>query len=209
MGPLLNPADSTRRYRQLVAEVQAQPGWRVLRTGLATAAVPPAFARAEIFLGSHVDEDPSTEDRVEVWSYRPYPPGGEEILQEVFVQRQERRGLFSTRPVLHHCAFLIRSPGGACLDAALASIDLDSGEVFRSLNGPEAGRRIEGMGLTQDAGQHNPPPAAHHPRPAPPPRDEARQEVERLAEGLHRPASRIEVGPEEVVVGEVRLERRR
>lgn len=155
------PNDILRRYRKVYDQVSMERGWRNLRH-LPTDPYDSSYPKAEIFIGGHVDQDPDTEDWVEVWSEKPEPSTGKNlILKESFVQGTERHW-FKKRNVLHHYAMQIRSPGGSYLDAVLSTIDVDTGEVLRTLSGKEAFEFGGSRGL--DDVRH---PQAHH---APPDR---------------------------------------
>lgn len=130
-------SDILARYRRVYDQVSFERGWRNFRS-LPTQPYDGSFPKADIPMGGHVDQDPTTEDWVEVWSEKPEPSSGRNlIMRETFVQGSERNW-FKKRNVLHHYATLIRSPGGTYLDAVVSTIDLDTGELVRSLNGDEA-----------------------------------------------------------------------
>lgn len=207
---VLTPADSLARYQQAKSQVMAEKGWRVLRSpGPSTTPFEPDFVRADIFMGSHVDNDPNTEDRIEVFSTRPDPAGGGNLLlREQFVERQE--GGFwpfsRQRTVIHHYATLIRSPGGVHLEHQLLSFCPTTGEVIAQRQGGDAVKKFL-SDLEQDPGQHNPGPEPIPLQPAAPSLD-ARAEVNRLATALQKPTSRdlsleedrLKVGEREVPV---------
>lgn len=201
----LSPHDILSRYDSLTAQVKGQRGWRVLGSpGPRTVPYAPEYPETQIFMGSHVDEDPSTEDKVEVWSTR-RENGGEMMVQEHFICRNERQW-FSSRPVLHHAAMLIRIPGGHYLDAVVTSIDLSTGEVIGTSQGDDAFHQIRKHALTEDAGQHNPPPNAWNPAPPRPlpeePRPDPSREVHQTARGLVEKPGGVEVGEDAVQVGD-------
>ncbi|MBI3928619.1 MAG: hypothetical protein HY319_23975 [Armatimonadetes bacterium] len=212
------PGNAAHRYFQLRREVRrhTSDGW-LPPSNLSTTPVCSSFPRAEFAPGgTHIDPDPATEDRLSVWNSRPRPGGGEELLEETFIDRDERKGWFgSKRRVLHCYQLLLGVPGSVFLDAGLASIDLCTGEVLRLLDGEEAARTANKLGLSyeQDPRQHNP--GYNGPPPAPPvlppqePTDEVRREVNALVEALEPAGTpRIEVTDEKVVVGGVELDRK-
>lgn len=201
----LPPHDIISRYDTASAQVKAERGWRVMGSpGPPMTPYAPEYPDTQIFMGSHVDEDPSTEDKVEVWSSR-RENGGEMMVREHFIQRNERQW-FSSRPVLHHAAMLIRIPGGHYLDAVVTSIDLSTGEVIGTTQGGDAFHQIRKHALTEDAGQHNPPPNAWNAVPVPPlppePRPDPSEVVHETARGLEQKPGGVEVGEEAVQVGD-------
>lgn len=175
------------------------------------------YPRAQIFFGSHFDQNPSTEDRIEIWNSRPLGKGeGELIHQEIFVQRNESTGWnpFSKSPVLH-CYHVTMKTGGAVAALALVSIDLDTGRPIRQEEGEQAARTIRKKGLGEDSRDHDrasmrgyvPVPVPEHEDPDW--KAQAREEVSRMAEALdgNSPAL-VRVSGDSVVVGGVRLPRR-
>lgn len=145
----LSPTHVRQRYQAAVDQIRHQfPSGMVTSTGVKTTPFSPQFEEADLYLGSRVDGDPKSEDKVWVMSYHREPTGGETIVDECFTERQERPHLFSGKSqVLHAYARTYHSPGGILQDAALLSLDLKSGEVLRSLTGGEACEAIWDLGL--------------------------------------------------------------
>lgn len=202
---VLTPGDSLTRYQQAKGQVMAERGWRVLRSpGPSTTPFDPSFASADIFMGSHVDNDPNTEDRIEIFSTKPDPAGGGNLLlREQFVERQE--GGFwpfsRKRTVVHHYASLIRSPGGIHLEHQLLSFCPTTGEIIDQRDGAEAIDKYLSK-LEHDPGQHHPDPEPV-PLAAPKPAPEPRADVTRLATALQHPTARhLKVEEERLEVGE-------
>lgn len=153
MALQLSPQSVRTRYSSLCQQIRSQfpspDGHCVVRaTGVKTRPFAPTYEDADLYLGSHVDRDPGSEDRVNVMSYHKEPQGGETILDECFSERQERPHWYRSKSqIVHAYARQYHSPGGTLLDAALLSIDLHSGEVLRNQQGAEALDSIQSLGL--------------------------------------------------------------
>src|SRR5262249_21010161 len=139
----MNPIDTDRalyRYKKARNEVgmQAPDGW--LRSMPKTKPLDPRFDEAEIKMCSHIDQNPNTDDRIDIWNSR-RENSGELIYQEVYVQSHERMGwTFKKTPVLHVFHHALHAPGNVFLGAAFATIDLTTGKPIRSLVNDEAAR---------------------------------------------------------------------
>ena len=148
----IQASQATARYRQLAEQMRQQfprpdGSCVVLSTGVKTQPFNSEYPDADLFLGSHIDSDPKSEDKIHVMSYRPEAQG-ETILEECFTERQERPHFFSPKTqMLHVYALKFHSPGGSLLEAALTSVDLRTGEVMRNQTGREACDGIHKLGL--------------------------------------------------------------
>jgi hypothetical protein len=144
--------DSTRvraRYAQAKQDIlAAHPDGRVLSGKMAAQPFDAEHPNAEIFFGAHVDNDPKSEDRVELWSSK-RTDQGEEILREVFVERQELPSLlsWSKTSVLHCYVHRIQSPGGIHHETEYLRLDQSNGKVLGSASGNLAMHEIWSQGL--------------------------------------------------------------
>ena len=144
----LDSASVRARYAQAKKDIlDSHPDGRVLSTGMPAQPFDAEHPKAEVFFGAHVDNDPKTEDHVEIWSSKKND-GGEEILREVFVDRTERPGLFSGKaPILHCYVQRIQSPGGIYHETELMSINQKTNEVIDRASGQKAMDKIWKQGL--------------------------------------------------------------
>lgn len=176
------------------------------------------FEEARIFMGSHIDQNPDTADRVEVWNSR-RENGKELIVQEVFVESKERIGWsWSKTPVLHVFHHALHAPGNVFVGAAFATIDLTTGKAIRSLdNDEEAARKIEKLDLwapKRYGEPHDPGSmAGWQPEPVPDYVDpeeleKNRDQVIALHDGFLAPGGLVQEGKSSVTIGNVKLPRR-
>ncbi|MBS2039020.1 hypothetical protein JST97_28825 [bacterium] len=145
----LDAARARTRYAQAKQDIlTAHPDGRVLSTGMPAQPFDTDHPDSEVFFGAHVDNDPRTEDRVELWSSKKND-GGEEILREVFVERQERPSLlsWSKTSVLHCYVHRIQSPGGIHHESEYMKINQATGEVLDRASGGKAMDKIWNQGL--------------------------------------------------------------
>lgn len=108
----------------------------------------PEFSESKIYLGSHIDRDPATADRIYLISARPLGNGTEELFEETFVEAPRTRGLGDwirgTAPstLLYHYAFVSHRAaaghGPTGLAAALGIYDTRTGETLDALTDREA-----------------------------------------------------------------------
>lgn len=137
------------RYAQAKQDIlAAHPDGRVLSTGMPAQPFDADHPDAEVFFGAHVDNDPKTEDHVELWSSQKNQ-AGEEILREVYVERQERPSLlsWSKTSVLHCYVHRIQSPGGIHHETEYLKINQGTGEVLDQASGRKAMDKIWNQGL--------------------------------------------------------------
>lgn len=216
----LNPSLVQQRYGQAVTDLVARfPDGYAAGTSTPAQPFDASFPRAEIFMGSHCDSDPKTQDRVEVWSSRREADGSETILRETFVQEQMRTGLLLRKTDVLTCyTEELSAPGNVFRDAALCSIDLRTGKVRESMEGESAATYAVMLCLDQDPKEYNramPPaaPAGFTPtagpaagRPEAPPHPAA-EEVKRQVDALRAPRDKeIREEPGRVVIGDVELD---
>lgn len=145
----LDSASVRARYAQAKKDIlAAHPDGRVLSTGMPAQAFDADHPNAEVFFGAHCDNDPKTEDHVELWSSKKTDQG-EEIMREVFVERQERPGLlsWSKTSVLHCYVHRIQSPGGIHHETEYLRLDQGTGEVLDRASGSKAFEKIWNQGL--------------------------------------------------------------
>jgi hypothetical protein len=145
----LDSARARARFAQAKQDIlTAHPDGRVLSTGMAAQPYDADHPDAEVFFGAHVDNDPKTEDHVELWSSK-RTDGGEEIMREVFVERQERPSLLSWSKVsvLHCYVQRIQSPGGIYHETEYLKLNHATGEVLDQANGQKAMNKIWDQGL--------------------------------------------------------------
>lgn len=109
-----------------------------------------SFDEAKIFMGSHIDQNPGTEDRIEIWNSR-RENGHSVIHREVFVESTERIGFtLKKTPVVHVFHHLLQAPGNVFIGAALTTIDRTTGKPIRSLVDQAAESRINKIGWHPD-----------------------------------------------------------
>lgn len=117
-----------------------------------------SFGEAKIFMGSHIDQNPRTEDRIEIWNSR-RENGREVIHREVFVESSERIGFtLKKTPVVHVFHHVLMAPGNVFVGAALTTLELTTGKPVRSLVDDAAASRIDKIGWHPDryANAHDP-----------------------------------------------------
>ncbi len=214
----IDPQKSLYRFKKARNELGQHAPDGYLVGQLKTKPLDASYPEAEIKWGSHFDQNPSTEDRVEIWNCKPLGTGhGELIHQEIYIQRTERRGWkFTKTPMLHCCQVMIKT-GGAVMALAISSIDLNTGQVVKQQEGQEAARTMSKNEWW------DPPRNAAHDResmkgwkPEPLPESEnpewvkqTREEVTRLADALEgKSGGAVTMDGKAVTVGGVRVPRR-
>ncbi len=212
----IDPQRALFRFKQAKNELGQRAPDGYLLGHLDTKPLDSSYPRSQIFFGSHFDQNPNTEDRIEIWNSRPEPGKGELLHQEIFVQRTERRGWTFTKTPVLHCYHVMMHTGGAIAALALVSIDLNTGQPFRQEEGEQASRTIRKQGLWEQR------PVQHDrssmegwkPEPLPAEADpdwqaQTREEVTRMAEALQGESGGVvRMDGNGVVVGGVRVPRR-